>query len=100
GGIGAALRRDDGEQAITAGIYGNDVDGPYIACCVGVGQYINRIAATTVGREKIVQSMIRVGGEDGEFAAGGHQGISGKNARASGIGDDAQVRSARPGLLA
>ena len=95
-----ALGGNDGEQSIPCGIFGDDVDGFHVPFRIGIRQYVDRVAATPVGRKKIIEGVNGIGRQDREFAAGSHERVRCQHARPASVGDDAEVWSARTRLLA
>ena len=100
GRVGESLRRDDGQQAIAGGIFGNNVDCLHEAPGVGIGQDVDRIVVTPMGGKKSVESLQSVLREHGQLSAGGHERIGSQDSRSARIRDDAKPRAARTRLLA
>jgi hypothetical protein len=55
---------------------------------IGVGENIDGIAMTPVGREKLIEAVHALGRKLGQFAAAGHQRVGGQDGGTAGVGQN------------
>src|SRR5208282_38315 len=71
----------------------SNFEGASIALGIGIGENINGIVMTPVGREKLIQALQDLWGKLGQFSATCHQGVRGQDTRPARIGENGKPRT-------
>ena len=80
-GIGHGLRDKDDQESIAVRVLRSNFEGASIALGIGIGENINGIVMTPVGREKLIQALQALWGKLSQFSAIGHQRVGGQDRR-------------------
>ncbi len=98
--IGHGLRDKDDQEPIAVRVFRSNVEGASIVLGISIGENINGIVMTPVGREELVQAPQTLWRKLGQFSTIGHQRVRGQNRRAARIGQDRKPRALGAGLSA
>src|ERR1019366_10634991 len=66
--IGHCLRDKDDQEAIAVRVFRSNVEGASIALGISIGENINRIVMTPVGREELIQAPQALWRKLGQFS--------------------------------